>query len=153
MYRILIVDDHSCARASINASLQAAWRKYAQPMTDSSQMLDVHCCTSMKELDAEKDFACDAIILDLDLGDSTPAETLAWLDAHTLLLPPVICITHHQSNGNADAWLTQSIASGAADFVSKPDMEDVGGAKRLLLAVIKSIARAKYHQRKFCHAS
>lgn len=143
MYRILLIEDDEGTRISLAASLRVAWERYCE--AEHICPLSVHYAVSLgdaKKHLAEHQFA--AVILDLKLPDSKPAQTLEWLAEHAPKLPPVVVITFMEAPSGASGWEMPALTNGASDFLPKSEIFCPSGGQRLMSVMLKAIARGTY---------
>ncbi|SHK45985.1 DNA-binding response regulator, OmpR family, contains REC and winged-helix (wHTH) domain [Halomonas caseinilytica] len=88
----------------------------------------------------------DLVLLDWMLPDLSGPEVLAWLDEYFLVTPPVIMVTHRDSERD----VVEALKAGAEDFISKPFRSEELVA-RVLTTLRRHHVGSKHRYEPFSH--
>ncbi|MCL7453318.1 MAG: response regulator transcription factor [Anaerolineae bacterium] len=120
--RVLLADDHPAMRAGIRAILEKA--------------PDIEVVGEAGEGDEAQQMTADlhsqVLLLDLRMPGPPPAETVAWVRAHSPQTA-VLALTAHDVN----AYLARMVAAGAAGFVVKEE------APERIVEAVRRVARGE----------
>ena len=124
--RVLLADDHPAMRAGIRAILEKA--------PDIEVVGETGEATEAQQMTAG--LRPQVLLLDLRMPGPPPAETVAWVRAHSPETA-VLALTAHDLN----AYLARMVAAGAAGFVVKEEAPE---------KIVEAVRRAARGEVLFC---